>query len=612
MPQGEASDLIYASQVRAVYRQIPLAVGVNFVNAILSGVVLGAISADRLLFIWLGLVVVTASARAILWRFYSTAKHPDVTARRWAMLATIASGLSGAVWGCGGAGLPASDTFEQMFLVYVVGGMCIGAVGVSAAHLPTLFAFLLSASPPIVARFLSEASEAHAVMAGMIVVFIVAVSFVGVDFHRSIVRNLRLGFELAARTRELDQASARLADEVAQHRATAAELRQAQKLEAVGQLTGGIAHDFNNLLTAVLGNLELALQRADGQLGPLLKSALHAAERGATLTQRLLAFARKQRLQPKPVDVAALAGGMEDMLRRTLGPSIRLLITREPGLWPALVDANQLELAVLNLAINGRDAMPAGGELQIELKTGRPGNDAPRELRSGEYVVLSMIDSGSGMDEVTRLRAVEPFFTTKDVGVGSGLGLAMVHGFVAQSRGAIAIRSKLGEGTTVEIWLPRADAPPSNEAIPARPTFASPHREGRILVCDDDTDVRMLISEVLRERGCSVQEADGPASARRILATGAAFDLFIVDYAMPGMDGLQLINEVRRSRPDLKVLLITGHADAPQRADAEGIAPLLKPFRPVDFALRVDRILDGKLTPGAGSPDSPALTGHRP
>jgi CheY-like chemotaxis protein len=309
-----------------------------------------------------------------------------------------------------------------------------------------------------------------------------------------------------------------------------------------------------------------------------------------------LAFARKQRLDPRSVDVAALAGGMEDMLRRTLGPSIRLVITREAALWPALVDGNQLELAVLNLAINGRDAMQAAGELRVELRNARPGNDAPRELRSGEYVVLSMIDSGSGMDEATLSRAVEPFFTTKGVGVGSGLGLAMVHGFAAQSGGAIAMRSKIGEGTTVEIWLPRAVAPPAQAPGVARRTFASLHRRGRILLCDDDPDVCMLVGEVLREMGCSVHEADGPDSARRILGTGAAFDLFIVDYAMPGMDGLELITEARRNWPDLKVLLITGHADAPQKDDAEGIAALLKPFKPADLTHRVARILDSNLT----------------
>ena len=592
MPHCEVSDLIYNSQVHAVYRQMPVAVAVNLVNAILAGFVLGSIRSDRLLLSWFGLLVATALARGALWLCYSAAKHPDLTARRWCMLAMIASGLSGAVWGYGGAVLPASNTFEQMFLVFVVGGMCIGAVGVSSAHLPTLFAFLLSASLPIVARFLSEGSKPDAAMAGMAVAFTIAVSFVGIDFHRTIIKNLRLAFELAARTRELDQASARLKDEVAQHRATAAELRQAQKLEALGQLTGGIAHDFNNLLTAVLGNLELAVRRADMQLAPLLKSALRAAGRGATLTQRLLAFARKQRLDPRSIDVAALAGGMEDMLRRTLGPSIHLVITREAGLWPALVDANQLELAVLNLAINGRDAMQAAGELRIDLRNGRPGNDAPRELRSGEYVVLSMVDSGSGMDEATLSRAVEPFFTTKGVGVGSGLGLAMVHGFAAQSGGAIAMRSKLGEGTTVEIWLPRANAPPTLAPGVARQTFAGLHRRGHVLLCDDDPDVCMLVGEVLREMGYSVHEADGPESARRILAAGAAFDLFIVDYAMPGMDGLELITQARRNRPDLKVLLITGHADAPQRADAEGIAALLKPFKPADLTHRVAHILD--------------------
>jgi signal transduction histidine kinase len=273
---------------------------------------------------------------------------------------------------------------------------------------------------------------------------------------------MRLRFELGA-------ANLRLQAEIAEREATEAALRQAQKLEAVGQLTGGIAHDFNNLLTVVIGNLALAVERAGdiSAILPLLQSALQAANRGVALIERLLAFARKQRLDPRSVDLNRLIAGIEDLLRRTLGDRIRLIITAEADLAPARVDANQLELAILNLTINARDAMPGGGDLRICLQNRQANYGSPYELSPGEYVVISISDTGTGMDEATLTRAFEPFFTTKDIGSGSGLGLPMVQGFAGQSGGDVRIQSKVGEGTRVELWLPRADEPPPQAANPS-------------------------------------------------------------------------------------------------------------------------------------------------
>ena len=592
MPHHEIGDLIYPEQVRVVFRQMPIALVVNVANATLTALVLASVTAGWLLLAWLGLLIIVTIARGVLWRCYWTSDHRD-SARRWALWAVSGSAFSGLFWGGGGAVLFPCATFEQMFLVFVIGGTCIGAIGVSSTHLPTLFAFLLPASLPIAARFLIAGSAQYTVMAGMIVVFVAAVSLIGLDFHRSIVRNLRLGFELQARTRELNQVDARLHAEIAERQSTEAELRQAQKLEALGQLTGGIAHDFNNLLTAVIGNLELALGQANGRVTSLLEGALRAAERGAALTQRLLAFGRKQRLDARSVDVATLVGGIEDMLRRTLGPPIRLVITSDPGLAPALVDTNQLELVILNLAINSRDAMPGGGVLRIKLENRRHGPSAPRELGPGDYVVLSITDSGSGMDEATLSRAVEPFFTTKDIGAGSGLGLAMVHGYAVQSGGTISIASKIGEGTTVEVWLPRASVP-SERQTPARSTATLLPATGHILLCDDDPDVRKVIAEYLGGIGYTVHAASGPRAAQRILASRAEIDLLIVDYAMPEMNGLELIRDARRVRPNLKALLITGYADALESTTTDSAPLLLKPFKPADLALRVADILSKK------------------
>jgi signal transduction histidine kinase len=281
----------------------------------------------------------------------------------------------------------------------------------------------------------------------------------GLHLNRFFAETLRLRFELAA-------ANLRLQAEILEREATEAALRQAQKLEAVGQLTGGISHDFNNLLTVVIGNLALAIERARDipAILPLLQGGLQAAERGVALIERLLAFARKQRLDPRSVDLNHLIAGIEDLLRRTLGDRIRLTITADADLAPARVDVNQLELAILNLTINARDAMPSGGNLRIRMENRRANRDSPSELPPGDYVVLSINDTGTGMDEATLARAFEPFFTTKEIGSGSGLGLPMVQGFAAQSGGDVRIHSKVGEGTTVELWLPAADEPPSQGA----------------------------------------------------------------------------------------------------------------------------------------------------
>ena len=304
--------------------------------------------------------------------------------------------------------------------------------------------------------FFGQGTATGGALGAMVLVFAVALSFAGRHLNRFFTETIRLRLEL-------NEANLRLQAEIAEREATEAALRQAQKLEAIGQLTGGIAHDFNNLLTIVSGNLTLAIGRTAKNSAslPLLQSALQAAERGGTLIQRLLAFARKQRLDPQPVDVRCLLTGIEDLLRRTLGDRTLLTIVRDADLALAKVDANQLELAILNLTINARDAMPGGGTLRIELRNRRTGNNSPPELRRGDYVVVSIADTGAGMDEATLARAFEPFFTTKEIGSGSGLGLSMVQGFAAQSGGTVRIRSRPGEGTTVELWLPRADDPPS-------------------------------------------------------------------------------------------------------------------------------------------------------
>jgi signal transduction histidine kinase len=457
--QGAPGDEVLsgsrALQAAAVFRQMPIALAVNAVNAAITATVLHRLVDQVRPLAWLGVVLFVTAVRSVLWLRYRRANSRSDP--HWLLLAACGSLLAGLCWGLGGMALfPILPDLGQMFLTIVIGGMCAGAVVTSSSHLPTLLAFLLSATLPIAILFFGQGTLTGSALGTMILVFATALALAGRHLNRFFTETVRLRFELSA-------ANLRLQAEIAEREATEAALRQAQKLEAIGQLTGGIAHDFNNLLTIVSGNLTLAIARTGRSSASmaLLQSALQAAERGGALIQRLLAFARKQRLDPQSVDLSRLVAGVEDLLRRTLAEHTRLTIASAADLAPALVDANQLELAILNITINARDAMPGGGALHIDLQNRRTGPNSPPELSAGDYVVISISDTGTGMDAATLARVFEPFFTTKQIEGGSGLGLPMVQGFAAQSGGTVRIRSKLGEGTTVELWLPRADKPPS-------------------------------------------------------------------------------------------------------------------------------------------------------
>ena len=582
----EISIAIHTEQLRAVFRQLPIALVVNLVNAALTAVVLSTIGTQATLLIWFCLVALVTAVRWVLWRRYRRPASGSEQHRTWSRLAVCGSLLAGSCWGFGGMLLfPIVSTSEQIFLTFVIGGMCAGTVVLNASHLPTLLAFLLSASLPMALRFFAEGTTADSALGAMIIVFATALSLAGAHLNRFFTDSIRLRLEL-------NEANLRLQAEIAEHRATEAALRQAQKLEAVGQLTGGIAHDFNNLLTVVIGNLVLASGRAskNSDILPLLQSALRAAERGVALIQRLLAFARKQRLDPQSVDVGALVAGIEELLRRTVGPGIHLEITADTDLAPAHVDANQVELAILNLAINARDAMPVGGTLRISLHNQRVDRGSPTELTPGDYTVVSISDTGTGMDEATLAQVFDPFFTTKEVGSGSGLGLPMVQGFAAQSGGAVQIRSMLGEGTTVELWLPQAVESSRATLGDKKSGVSATERVATVLLCDDDDDVRRFISDLLKSDGYTVREASSAGTAFRILEERTAVDLFIVDYAMPGINGLEIIRQARHRRPTLKTLLITGDASA-ECNGVVGIPLLRKPFGPAEFSQMVAGIL---------------------
>ncbi|HTI80513.1 MAG TPA: PAS domain-containing protein [Acetobacteraceae bacterium] len=338
-----------------------------------------------------------------------------------------------------------------------------------------------------------------------------------------------------------------------------AQLRQAQKMEAIGQLTGGIAHDFNNLLTAVIGNLELLQTRVtDARSSGMVDAALRSAVRGGQLTQQLLAHARKQNLRPRPVDVNAAINGMSDLLQRSLGGLVQVETDLADDLWPAISDPAQLELVVLNLAINARDAMPDGGGLRIATNNVSQ-SEVPRldELEPGDYVRIAVTDSGVGMSREVQERAFEPFFTTKEIGKGSGLGLAQVYGVVKQFGGTVRLASTPGAGTTVDVFLPRALSPASDAASANHMIADAPDGHGTILVVDDDEDVREIAATFLREAGYAVREAGSGPDATGILAEGPV-NLALVDYAMPMMSGLEFARVAREIQPDLPIVYITG------------------------------------------------------
>ncbi|MBB5693109.1 PAS domain S-box protein [Muricoccus pecuniae] len=387
--------------------------------------------------------------------------------------------------------------------------------------------------------------------------------------------------------------------------ATEAALRQAQKMEAVGQLTGGIAHDFNNLLTGVIGSLDLMRRRiAAGRIAEVeryVAAALASANRAAALTHRLLAFSRRQPLAPVPVDANALVGSMEELLRRTIGESIRLEIGAAGDLWHTLCDPHQLESALLNLSINARDAMPDGGTLTVETTNLRigPGPAARlREVRPGPYVSISVSDTGTGMTPDVIERAFEPFFTTKPIGQGTGLGLSMIYGFARQSEGTVRIRSAPGEGTTVTLLLPRFEgegeaaeeaAPPAEAPRAAGAPLRATEEGEVVLVVEDEPAVRDLVVEVLSELGYrAIQASDGP-SGLRILETRERVDLLVTDVGLPGLNGRQLADAARAGRPGLRVLFMTGYAEnAAIRGFLEpGMELVTKPFSTDALAQRI-------------------------
>jgi PAS domain S-box-containing protein len=400
---------------------------------------------------------------------------------------------------------------------------------------------------------------------------------------------------------DADQQHFFIGRDMSERNAAEERLRRAQRLEAVGQLTGGIAHDFNNLLTVVIGNLDLLQEHLakDPAAADHAARAMRAATRGAALTRQLLAFARRQPLDAKIIDVNERVEGTMDLLYRTLGEEITVSTQLAPNLWPAVADPTQLETAIVNLAINARDAMPEGGRLLIETANKRiDANDVAKsfEAAPGNYVMLAVSDTGTGMPPEVLARVFEPFFTTKPAGKGTGLGLSMVYGFVRQSQGHVQIYSEVGHGTSVRLYLPRAGAAASTAAEPGADEMARARAGERILAVEDNPDVRRVVVAQLTELGYAVIEAANGEAAIGILGRGEPIDVLFTDVVMPGgMTGYDLARAARTLRPDLKVLLTSGF---PKTTTEDGRRPgefshlLIKPYRRAELAAKIRAVLD--------------------
>lgn len=418
-----------------------------------------------------------------------------------------------------------------------------------------------------------------------------------VELHRKTRELERLNAQLeqrvSERTAELEASSAqlvalneqleqRIEERTREREEALAQLFESQKLDTIGQLTGGVAHDFNNLLMAALGSLNLLKKR----LGPdernmvLLDNAIQAAERGSALTQRLLAFARRQTLKPEAIDIVKLMTDLKDLLQRAVGPAIKLEIDAAPKLSSVLIDSNQLELALLNLYVNSRDAMPAGGVITADITEAAAGTgEAPAKLKPGRYIRLRVSDTGTGMDGNTLARATEPFFTTKGVGKGTGLGLSMVQGLAAQSGGALEIASQSGEGTAVVLWLPVAEGQPAHEPSSAPAVLQAFGSPLRVLVVDDDFLVALGTVAMLEDLGHEPVEAHSGKEALDLLASGQRFDVVITDHAMPSMTGLELAERISESHPEMALILASGYAEIPAEGKlAARLMRLHKPF----------------------------------
>jgi signal transduction histidine kinase/CheY-like chemotaxis protein len=563
-----SGEAVKSEQIRTLYRQ---GVPVLFANLIIGSLVcasLWSITPRSLLLSWIAAVAALTFARIELWRRYWRRRPLPPDAGLWGGAFVVGSGGAGALWGLAaflffsGSSPPAA----QLLITFAVGGMCAGAAGTLACYMPAFRSYVYPSLGLLVARTVAIGGAPHLAMAAMLVVYGAAMATAARTAHRSITEAFRLRFENEVLLAQLSEAQKTLQDsnrsleERVQERTTAFErqsevLRDARRLESVGPPAPVSAHDFNNLLTVVLGNATLLLR--ERSLSPTSVSAIEemktAATRGADLVRQLLAFGRQQRLAPKVLDLNAVVSGLGPLLTRLIGEQIRITVALAPGKAYVKADRSQLEQVIVNLVTNARDAMPGGGRLSIDTALREPDQGVP----GPGWVVLSVQDTGLGMDREIRQRVFEPFFTTKPFGKGTGLGLATVHGVVEQSGGHVVVESELGAGSCFRVFLPLTTEAVSADEL-SGPAPARSER-GTILLAEDDPDVRIVIERVLREAGHEVLSAGGGHEAlARSRTYRGTIHLLVSDVVMPDINGAELAKQLLIERPDLRVLFVSG------------------------------------------------------
>jgi signal transduction histidine kinase/ActR/RegA family two-component response regulator len=592
----DALRQIRVARVRSIYDRLVATSLITVANGALVTAATESTAPSPWPLVWLGLVILLAAARLASQRAYRRDGGSADRVDRWELVAVIGSALSGALWGLGAASLFPADETGQWLWILLIAGMCAGAATLHAAHLPTALAYIVPAGVPLLVRMALSGSGPRVAAAAMMVVFLAALSFTAQRFSRQFGHVFFLQHDLEERTMALNEANRRLREEIRLHQSTEATLQQAQKMEALGQVTGGIAHDFNNLLTVITGNLDLIKRRAPEDEGVLrlAAAASHAARRGATLIGSLLSFARKQTLRPEPVDLNRLIEEFAPLLRRAAGEPVTLRLDLSADTATSHADATHFQSAMLNLVINARDAMPGGGEVVIStrnVETAGLGADLGDEVERA--VVVCVRDNGPGMPPEIVGKAFDPFFTTKDIGKGSGLGLSQVYGFSRQSGGYAKIESKPGEGAAVSIVLPALAAAAASRVSPAPATgpMALAATPMRVLLVEDDAEVLTTLCEQMLPVGWDVVTARDGATGLALLEADREIDVLVTDVMMPGgISGGELARRGASLRRGLAVLLISGYPGAAVEdcGAGEGEFDLLaKPFSQEQLIERV-------------------------
>ncbi len=597
---------VRGEQIRTLYEQSRPVLLANVLNALIVSGIFWKDGPRLFLVVWCGSMALMAVVRAELGRGFRRARPGPAEAPRWGLYFVSGSAVAGLLWGTAGAVLfGRAGDLSQILVPFVVGGMGAAAAGTLSCYLPAFWAFLVPALTPLVARIFVLGDRLHVGMGLIMVVFAIGISFVARITNRSVSEAFRLRFENEALADRLSQAQETLEEtnrslerrvsertEALQRQGEV--LRHAQRMESVGRLAGGVAHDFNNLLTVVLANASVLLRGT--QLGPHTRTAVEemrgAAERGANLVRQLLAFSRRQNLAPRVLDLNKLVLDMERLLRRLIGENVGLEVTLAPLGALVRADPGQLEQVIINLATNARDAMAGGGTLTIE--TALVSAEGDETLPAGSYVVLTVSDSGVGMDGETRRRAFEPFFTTKEVGQGVGLGLATVYGVVDQSGGRVLVDSQPGQGSSFKVYLPRAAESAVPEALPEAVTPPS-GIQATILLAEDEPGVRVVTERLLRQGGYQVlAAADGAEALARARAYPGAIHLLVTDVVMASMGGVELARRLEQERPGLRVLYISGYSwdqGLPPSDLARGIDFLEKPLTFDSLLRKVAKVL---------------------